>query len=140
KSFLKLGSVMLLGMLIFAVYSPLLADDCGMAGTFTSSDPIAFVGPIELEAGTTITITVYNSPGGETLIFLISYSGTLLDSISSGPTNTLTFTASQVDAVVAILGWCNCTPTYQYTVSISGCGAGPLATNLLDGRVNDLQD
>ena len=134
---------MLLAVLIFAVHSPLLADDCDIAGTFTSSDPFAFVGPIELEAGMTITITAYNPPGGETFIVMISASGTLLDSISSSPTNTLSFTASQDDLLFVILGWCNCvpTPTYKYTVSISDCsGAGPLATNLLDGRVNDLQD
>ncbi len=140
KSFLKLGSFMLLAILIFAMQSPLLAADCDQAGTFTSSDPGAFVGPIELEAGMTFTITAYNSPGGVTGIVLLTYSGTSLSSISSDPTNTLSFTASQTDGVVASMIWCNCTPIYKYTVSISGCGVGPLATNLLDGRVNDLQD
>ncbi len=143
KSFLKLGAVMLLSMLVFAVHSPLLAAECEVAGTFTSSDPIAFIGPLELEAGMTITITAYNPPGGETLIALATYSGAILDSLSSSPTNSISFTASQDEVVLVILLWCNCVPTpaYKFTVSISDCsGAGPLATNLLDGRVNDLQD
>lgn len=120
--------------------------NCPMSESGTTSDPIIFY-VLEMPAGSTLTVVMNTTSGSGTGIVAISSDATLLIlSEAYKSPHAASYTATKDTLVLVLLVWeVAGLPQNTYSVTLSGCGeggesmAGPPATNLFDGRLNNSQ-